>query len=869
MVKDNEEKSHVLHKAFFYNPPENSGIDPNHIYPEPAFKFEQVSNAQITRVARTLSPYKATGLSKISNSVLMHCIDLLVEFLGPIYRATFWLRHYPQKWKWFNTVVLWKPGKPDYTVAGAYRPIALLEAPAKLLSACVKEIMEYHTDRLTLLPQRQFTRPGCTTTDSLHLLVDFIKTAWRRKREVVAMFLDVKAAFPTTVIPVLIHDMRCIGIPKEYTDWIAEKMEGQEMVISFDNYKSQPIPVKSGLDQGCNLSGFNYQCYNASQIKGSIGRKEELATNYADDAICATAANNLTTAAEKMKTLFNRTSGPKEWADSHHSTYNFVKFVAVGFTRRRVKDPAMLRRSIKQPPVTIDLGNGRQVITSDSHKFLGVILDKELRFKEHAAYAVGKGSRSVAQTGQLSKTTKGMQGEYTRRLFYATAAKSMLYAMDVWCPIGKGKGGEERITGMKGVLKKMESVLRRAAIQSTGAMKSTPTDLLLAHTDMLPPKEQIKLICQATATQIATLPRSHPIAESALRAAQYNQNHHPSLLNHIMHISKIKPNTLETIDTLRRSPRWQSPIETEILPTKEAALHAEKEREANVKVYSDGSGQDGHIGAAAVLVYGHREPKVARHYLGPDTKHTVYEGECVGQLLALGLIQQMNANLSHADTAFMVDNQSSIRAHHSRRPRPGSHIINAIHNSYQKTCDKHNGITIQVHWIPSHKGIRFSDIVDREAKKATKGAQHNHNNRISILRRPLPISRSAKRQHLKTNTRKQYTRQFRKLPQFRKIENIDPSTPSNKFRKMTTTLSRRQKSILIQLRTGHIPLQAYLHHIGKAETPICQQCHEEEETVSHYVRRCCAYREQRRELRRSMGERDDISWGILGRKETI
>jgi len=88
-------------------------------------------------------------------------------------------------------------------------------------------------------------------------------------------------------------------------------------------------------------------------------------------------------------------------------------------------------------------------------------------------------------------------------------------------------------------------------------------------------------------------------------------------------------------------------------------------------------------------------------------------------------------------------------------------------------------------------------------------------------------------------------------------------------RKMTTTLSRRQKCILIQLRTGHIPLQAYLHRIGKAGTPICQQCHEEEETVSHYVCRCRAYREQRRELRRSTGERDDISWGILGRKETI
>jgi len=668
MVKDNKEKSHILHKAFFHDPPENSGVNPNHRYPEPAFRFEQVSDAQITRVAKTLSPYKATGLSEISNSVLTHCIDLLVEFLGPIYRATFRLKHYPQKWKQFNTMVLRKPGKPDYTVAGAYRPIALLEALAKLLSACIKEIMEYHTDRLKLLPQRQFARPGCTTTNSLHLLVDFIKTAWCRKQEVVAMFLDVKAAFPTMVIPVLIHNMRCIGIPKKYMDWITEKMEGRETVISFDDYKSQPIPVKSGLDQGCNLLGFNHRCYNASQIKGSIGRKDELATNYADDAICATAACDLATAAEKIKALFNRTSGPKQWADTHHSTYNFVKFVAVGFTRRRVKDPTMPRRNIRQPQVTIDLGNGQQITASNSHKFLGVILDKELRFKEHAAYAVGKGSKSVAQIGQLSKTTKGMQGEYARRLYYAAAAKSMLYTVDVWCPIGRGKDGKEKTTGMKGVLRRIESVQRQAAIQATGAMRTTPTDLLFAHADMLPPKEQIKGICQSAATRIATLPRSHPIAESALKAARYNQNHHPSPLNHIMHISKIKPNTLETIDTLRRSPRWRSPIETKILPTKEAALHAEKEREVNVKVYSDRSGQDGQIGAAAVLVYGHREPGVARHYLGPDMEHTVYEGECVGQLLALGLIQQTKANLSHVDTAFMVDNQPSIRAHHSHRP---------------------------------------------------------------------------------------------------------------------------------------------------------------------------------------------------------
>ena len=86
-----------------------------------------------------------------------------------------------------------------------------------------------------------------------------------------AVFLDVKGAFPNTVIECLLHDMRDFGIPKKYTDWVARKMEGRETVISFDDHKSSPIPVRSGLDQGCNLSMFFYRFYNAKQIKGSRG----------------------------------------------------------------------------------------------------------------------------------------------------------------------------------------------------------------------------------------------------------------------------------------------------------------------------------------------------------------------------------------------------------------------------------------------------------------------------------------------------------------------------------------------------------------------------------------------------------------------
>ena len=94
------------------------------------------------------------------------------------------------------------------------------------------------------------------------------------------LFLDVKGTFLNTVPEVLAHDMQRYGVPREYTDMIIDKMSEREIVIAFNDFKSEPIPVKNSLDQSCNLSMPGYRFYNASQIEGSIRRKDELAMNY-------------------------------------------------------------------------------------------------------------------------------------------------------------------------------------------------------------------------------------------------------------------------------------------------------------------------------------------------------------------------------------------------------------------------------------------------------------------------------------------------------------------------------------------------------------------------------------------------------------
>jgi len=59
-------------------------------------------------------------------------------------------------------------------------------------------------------------------------------------------------------------------------------------------------------------------------------------------------------------------------------------------------------------------------------------------------------------------------------------------------------------------------------------------------------------------------------------------------------------------------------------------------------------------------------------------------------------------------------------------------------------------------------------------------------------------------------------------------------------------------ALLVQLRTGHVLLQAYLCKIGKAESPICPKCHKADKMVSHFLTACAAFNAQRGRMERQL-----------------
>ncbi|KAJ8579809.1 hypothetical protein M405DRAFT_699477, partial [Rhizopogon salebrosus TDB-379] len=150
-------KSAMLANTFFPPPPSSSSVLDGFEYPAPVPTPQPIMEDQLKRSIMKLSPYKAPGLDGICNIVFKCCTNLLLPWhLLQLFRAVFTLKTYCAPWRDFTTVVLRKPGKPDYTVAGAYRPIALLNSMCKLLTAIVADQMTYLLEHHELLPSTHF-----------------------------------------------------------------------------------------------------------------------------------------------------------------------------------------------------------------------------------------------------------------------------------------------------------------------------------------------------------------------------------------------------------------------------------------------------------------------------------------------------------------------------------------------------------------------------------------------------------------------------------------------------------------------------------------------------------------------------------------
>ena len=135
----------------------------------------------------------------------------------------------------------------------------------------------------------------------------------------------------------------------------------------------------------------------------------------------------------------------------------------------------------------------------------------------------------------------------------------------------------------------------------------------------------------------------------------------------------------------------------------------------------------------------------------------------------------------------------------------------------------------------------------------------------------MPISISAWRQksdsYLKSKWRAAWAAS--PAPRHDRIHRIDPSLPSKSFHKLTKGLSCNQTSTLTQFRSGHVPLNVYLHRINKASSLGCASCLQGDESVHHFLFECRTWNHERWWMERELGREAKSAACIMSTEKGI
>jgi len=92
------DKSMAFEGRFFLEPDHAAPSFEGFTYPAPCFTYSPITDQQILQAISQLGPYKAPSPDGIPNMFFIRCTDILIPFLGPLYRATFVLDMYPEEW---------------------------------------------------------------------------------------------------------------------------------------------------------------------------------------------------------------------------------------------------------------------------------------------------------------------------------------------------------------------------------------------------------------------------------------------------------------------------------------------------------------------------------------------------------------------------------------------------------------------------------------------------------------------------------------------------------------------------------------------------------------------------------------------------
>lgn len=346
-----------------------------------SFEFRGVSISEVKHCIRELN--NCTDEFFMNAEVMLDAIFVIGQQIVEIINDSFATGIFPETLK--KSTITPIPKINGTIMIDEFRPINMLPCIEKVIEKMAYSQLISYVNKNNILKENQ---SGFRSQHSCETAINDILYEWKESQNsskiIIAVFLDFQRAFETIDTGILIQKLKKYGITGTTLNWFDNYLKNRKQVVKLGETISDIITNNLGVPQGSILGPLLFILYINDLSNCLINSTMKM---FADDTLVYVTANNIEEAIlninQDLSILFDKICQNK-----------------LKLNVKKTKVIIISNKSYNTDNVNIYI-DGKKLEIVEEIKYLGIIVDKNLKFDKNIDYICKKVGRKVNVISRL------------------------------------------------------------------------------------------------------------------------------------------------------------------------------------------------------------------------------------------------------------------------------------------------------------------------------------------------------------------------------------------------------------------------------------------------------------------------------------